>query len=341
MRSTQRRTQVSRRGFVTAGAGLAGILATGRAPLFAQTPAKKLVFAHINAAPESAALGFAWMAEEVNRRANGALVIEFHGSTLLTKELEIMNAVKSGSVAMGSPAGAAATVFPEMGALLVPYLVKDYTSAYAMLNGRIGDKLSSEIENKYKLKVLCYFDYGFRHFWTAKKPIVEPKDLRGMKIRVQQAKIFGDTINGLGGNAVPMSYGEVVTAAKQGVIDGGDLPIVNMKALKIYEVSKYASLTYHNYGPTNAVMNLEIWNGLSADQQKLVMDLARAAQGKIREVTESVDNFARAKQELEPLGMTVVEAKVEEFRKVAQQKIWPAYKSQYGALWDEIEGFKA
>jgi TRAP-type transport system periplasmic protein len=71
------------------------------------------------------------------------------------------------------------------------------------------------------------------------------------------------------------------------------------------------------------------------------MEVARAAQGKIREVTESVDNVARAKQELEPLGMTVVEAKVEEFRKVAQQKIWPAYKSQYGALWDEIEGFKA
>ena len=43
---------------------------------------------------------------------------------------------------------------------------------------------------------------------------------------------------------------------------------------------------------------------------------------------------------LERFGMTVVEAKVEEFRKVAQQKIWPAYKSQYGALWDEIEGFK-
>jgi TRAP-type C4-dicarboxylate transport system substrate-binding protein len=113
-----------------------------------------------------------------------------------------------------------------------------------------------------------------------------------------------------------------------------------MKALKIYEVSKFASLTYHNYGPTNAVMNLEIWNGLTADQQKLVMDLARAAQGKIREATETVDNFAKAKAELEPVGMTVVEANVEEFKKVAQQKIWPAYKSQYCALWDEIEGFK-
>ena len=72
-----------------------------------------------------------------------------------------------------------------------------------------------------------------------------------------------------------------------------------------------------------------------------VLDVSRAAQEKIREATESVDNFAKAKAELEPLGMTVVEAKVDEFRKVAQEKIWPAYKSQYGALWDDIESFKA
>src|SRR4030081_2000583 len=341
MSAPKSRVPLDRRTLLRAGAGMAGILATGRAPAFAQAQPKKLVFAHVNAAPESAAINFEWMAKEINALSKGALDEQFFGKTLIPQELEIMNAVKSGSIAMGSPAGAAATVFPEMGALLVPYLVKDYASAYAMLNGRIGDKISKQIEDNYKLKVLCYYDYGFRHFWTSKKPIVEPKDLRGLKIRVQQAKIFGDTINGLGGNAVPMAYGEVVTAAKQGVIDGGDLPVVNMKALKIYEVSKFASLTYHNYGPTSAVMNLEIWNGLSAETKKLMRDLARAAQEKIREMTESVDNFAKAKSELEPFGMTVVEAKVDEFRKVAQQKIWPPYKAQNGALWDEIEGFKA
>jgi TRAP-type C4-dicarboxylate transport system substrate-binding protein len=236
------RVPLNRRTLLRAGAGMAGILATGRAPAFAQTQPKKLVFAHINAVPESAAVAFDWMAKELTARSNGALEMQFFGKTLIPQELEIMNAVKSGSIAMGSPAGAAATVFPEMGALLVPYLVKDYTSAYAMLNGRIGDKISLEIEDKYKLKVLCYFDYGFRHFWTAKKPIVEPKDLRGLKIRVQQSKIFGDTINGLGGSAVPMAYGEVVTAAKQGVIDGGDLPVVNMKALR--------STKYRNMRPS-------------------------------------------------------------------------------------------
>jgi tripartite ATP-independent transporter DctP family solute receptor len=334
------KASVNRRTLLRAGAGMAGILSVGRAPAFAQTPPKKLVFAHINAVPESAAVAFDWMAKAVSERSKGALDMQFFGKTLIPQELEIMNAVKSGSIAMGSPAGAAATVFPEMGLFLVPYLVKDYATAYKMFNGAIGDKLNKEIEDKYKLKVLCYYDYGFRHFWTSKKPIVEPRDLRGAKIRVQQAKVFGDTINGLGGNAVPMAWGEVITAAKSGVIDGGDLPIVNMKALKIYEVSKYASMTYHNYGPTNAVMNLEIWNGLAAEHKKLIQDAAMEAQGKIREMTESVDNFAKAKSELEPLGMTVVEAKVEDFRKVAQAKIWPAYKSQFGALWDQVEGFK-
>ena len=67
-----------------------------------------------------------------------------------------------------------------------------------------------------------------------------------------------------------------------------------------------------------------------------MLDTSREAQDKIRQLTESVDNFAAAKKELEPKGMTVVEANVEDFRKVAQEKIWPAYKPQYGGLWEQI-----
>ena len=245
--SSRNLSSIRRRSLVKG--GMAGILATGRAPAFAHASRRSSCSRIINAVPESAAVAFDWKAKEVRKRSKGALDMQFFGKTLIRKELEIMNAVKSGNIAIGKPGGAAATVFPEMGVLLVPYLVKNYAQAYAMLNGKIGDKLDKQIQDKYKLKVLCYFDYGFRHFWTSKKPIVEPKDLRGTKIRVQQAKVFGDTINGLGGNAVPMAWGEVITAAKQGVIDGGDLPIVNMIALKIYEVSKYCSMTYPQLRP--------------------------------------------------------------------------------------------
>jgi TRAP-type transport system periplasmic protein len=323
-----------------AASGLAGILALGRAPAFSQTAPKKLVMAHIVAPPESSAVAFVEMADAINKQASSGLEIKFHAGTLLTKELEVINAVKSGNIAIGDPGGAAATVFPEMGVFLVPYLVKSYDQAYKMFNGAIGERLDRQFQDKYKLKVLCFYDYGFRHFWNNRRPIAAPKDLRGLKLRVQPAKVFADTINGLGGVAVPMAWGEVIPAAQQGVIDGADLPIVNILALKAYEVSKYCSMTYHNYGPTALVINLDIWNGLTPAQQKLLLDASRTAQEKIRGLTESVDTVEKAKELLEPKGMTVNTADVEAFRKIAQEKVWPQYQKEYSELWDEIVATK-
>jgi TRAP-type C4-dicarboxylate transport system substrate-binding protein len=223
-----------------------------------------------------------------------------------------------------------------MGVFLVPYLVKSYDQAYRMFNGKIGDQLDAEFQDKYKVKVLFFYDYGFRHFWNNKRPISHPRDLRGLRLRVQQAKVFADTINGLGGNAVPLPWGEVIPAAQQGVIDGADLPIVNILALKVYEVSKYCSMTFHNYGPTLLVMNLQVWNGLTKDEQKLVLDVGRETQERIRKDTESVDSLAKAKELLEPKGMVINAADVDAFRKVAQEKIWPGYEKQFGAMWEAV-----
>jgi tripartite ATP-independent transporter DctP family solute receptor len=321
-------------------AGAAAILGLAKAPAFAQASPKKLIFAHVTPEPESSAVAFAAMAKEVTERSKGELAMEFHGGTLLTKELEIINAVKAGNIAMGDPGGAAATVFPEMGVFLVPYLVASYDQAYKMFNGQVGERLDKNIQEKYKLKVLFFYDYGFRHFWNSKRPINEPKDLRGLKMRVQPAKVFADTINGLGGVAVPMAWGEVIPAAQQGVIDGADLPIVNILALKAYEVSKYCSLTFHNYGPTAAVMNLDLWHGLTEAQKKLFTEASHTAQQTVRQLTESVDSLAKAKELLEPKGMTVNGADVEAFRKLAQDKVWPAYKTQFPEMWEEIVATK-
>jgi tripartite ATP-independent transporter DctP family solute receptor len=318
-------------------AAVAPILAC---PAVAEAAPKKLVFAHIVALPESAAVAFTEFAKNVTRESKGELQVDFYPGTLITKELECINAVKSGNVAISDPGGATATAFPEMGVFLVPYLVASYQQAYKMFNGKIGDRLDQQFQKKYGLKILLFYDYGFRHFWNSRRPIKEPVDLRGLKMRVQPAKVFADTINGLGGVAVPMGWNEVIPAAQQGVIDGADLPIVNILALKAYEVSKYCSMTGHNYGPSLAVMNLKVWNGLTPAQQKLILEHSRAAQENIRQQTESVDNLAKAKELLEPKGMAVNAADVEAFRKLAQAKVWPTYQKQFPELWEEIVATK-
>src|SRR5260370_22390764 len=200
------RNAASRRRVLQA-AGAAGIIAFAKAPAFAQATPKKLVFAHVTPPPESSAVAFIEMAKEVTERSKGELVMEFHGGTLLTKELEIINAVKAGNIAMGDPGGAAATVFPEMGVFLVPYLIASYEQAYKLFNGEVGDRLDHQFQEKYKLKVLFFYDYGFRPFSNNQRAVSQPKDLRGLKMRAQQAKVFADTIKGLGGVAGPRAWG--------------------------------------------------------------------------------------------------------------------------------------
>ena len=326
----------SRRAVLRAGGGLAGILASGKAPAFAQAKTKKMQIAAVNPVPESGAIALDWMAKALTERTHGELDVSYHGGTLLTKEIDIMNAVKSGNIAMGNPGGASATLFPEMGVFLVGYLITSYQQAYTILNGKVGDDLDKLFQQKYGVKVIYFFDYGFRHVWNAKRPINVVKDMRGLKIRTQPSKVFADTVNALGSVAVPLGWAEVITAAQQGVIDGADLPVVNMVPLRAYEVSKYYSLTGHNYGATLVAMNLQMWNDLRPEQQKLLLDTGREAQALVRKVTETVDTLASAKEQLESRGMIVNQPELGPFIDQAKQKLWPQYEKQYSGLWDEI-----
>jgi TRAP-type transport system periplasmic protein len=83
-------------------------------------------------------------------------------------------------------------------------------------------------------------------------------------------------------------------------------------------------------------MNLEMWNGLAPEQQRLLAEVSLEAQKRIREVTESVDTLEKAKEIVEPKGMKVNPADVAAFRKVAEEKIWPTHRRQYAGLWDRI-----
>ena len=125
------------------------------------------------------------------------------------------------------------------------------------------------------------------------------------------------------------------------MIDGADLPVVNMVPLKAYDVAKHYALTFHNYGPSIAVMNVGVWNGLTPAQQKLVQDVSMEAQARSRKQTEDVDSLASAKKLLEPHGMTVTGPDIAPFRKIAQEKVWPTYQKQYPELWEQIVGTPA
>ncbi len=266
---------------------------------------------------------------EVNKRTGGRIKVSFHPGTIATKETQIVDMVKSGAAQIGTPLGAVASVFPETEPLILPYMYRDYDHVYKVLNGPIGEKIKNGVEQKHKIKHLFWYDYGFRQFWNSKRPINKPEDLKGLKMRVMMSKPLVELVNALGASAVPMAWGEVIPAMQQGVIDGGDLPVVNIEALKVYEVAKYASLTSHVFFPTMVFMNQDTWNSLDKKDQDMFLQLSRETSKRIVGTMLKADNSA--KELLEPKGMKVNEvADKKPFIDLARKDVWSKYESKYG-----------
>ena len=86
-------------------------------------------------------------------------------------------------------------------------------------------------------KGFCYGGgFGFRNILSNKRPILTPEDLKGQTIRVPPIPTISETMKLFGANPVPMQWGEVYLAMKQGTIDGLELPPTTMVSDKFPEV---------------------------------------------------------------------------------------------------------
>ena len=155
--------------------------------------------------------------KEIAQRSNGTLQIRYHPGTLPHQRSGNRGRREIGKHRHGHARRGGFLFDPRDGGLAwFRALVQNYNQAYTMFNGEIGKQMADLIERKYKLRVLIYMDMGSRHFWNTKRPINTPEDLKGLKLRVQQGKVFADTVNGLGASAVPMGWTEVIPAVQRG-----------------------------------------------------------------------------------------------------------------------------
>jgi tripartite ATP-independent transporter DctP family solute receptor len=184
----------------------------------------------------------------------------------------------------------------------LPFLYADEAQAQRVLDGPVGQKLGAKLESK-GIKVLGYMEGGFRNMINNVRPVGKPDDVKGVKYRVMQNPVFIAMFSSLGGNAVPMAWGETFTAVQQGTIDGLEIPLAVIEQNKYFEVAKYLSLTNHTYSANLLLISKRFFDRLPADLQKAVVDASVAATAKQREVSGANSKEIVAK--LEKAGMTV------------------------------------
>lgn len=271
-------------------------------------------------------------AKLIEKKSNGQIKVEvFPNGTLFGGDQNAaINQLQSGALDMLILSTSVyASVEPRMNAISLPYLFSTTKELKSYLEGKPGQELLSSL-GKLNTKGLTLMTRTFRDVTNSKRPISKPEDLKGLKIRVPDNKLWVKFFGSLGVNPTPMDFSEVYSALQLNTIDGQENPVEVPVANKLYEVQKYLSLTRHIADSFVLGINNDFWGSLSSDNQDLLSSGAKeTAAFKTKNDAKEEERFI---EELKKKGMKVNKVpngQMARFRDKAR-KLYPQFESLIG-----------
>jgi tripartite ATP-independent transporter DctP family solute receptor len=263
-----------------------------------------------------------YFAEELSKRSGGKFKMKGFGDASLGSDIQMQNALIGGAQEM--MVGSTATlvgIVKDFGVYDLPFLFNNEKEADAVLDGPFGEKLLKSLNDK-GLVGLVYWENGFRNLTNSKRPITKVEDMGGIKLRVMQNPVYIDMFNRFGANAVPLAFSELFTAMETGTVDGQENPVTTIQSSKFYEVQKYLTISRHVYSPWIVLASKRWYDGLSADEKKILSEAAVASREFERK--DSREASAQSIAYLKEKGMQINELSPTELDRM-REMVKPAF----------------
>jgi C4-dicarboxylate-binding protein DctP len=256
-----------RKVLAAAGVGAAAIAAP--AIVRAQSPIV-IKFSHVVAPDTPKGKGALRFKELVEERSKGAIKVDVYPNSQLYKDKEELEALQLGSVQMLAPS---LSKFGPLGVkefevFDLPFMFKDTAAFRNVTGGAVGYSMFSKLEPK-GIKGLAYWDNGF-HDMIGNKPMHHPADFKGLKMRIQSSKVLDAQMRALGAIPQVMAFSELYQALQSGVVDGTEGTFSNFYTQKLYEIEKHITISHHGHLAYAVIVNKKFWEGLPAEQRKLL-----------------------------------------------------------------------
>jgi tripartite ATP-independent transporter DctP family solute receptor len=266
----------------------------------------------------------AWIAE----KSKGSVRIELFPAEILGPELKMIKDASEGDLDM-IITSAQQEFEPRMGLLELPFLFSSLRQPGVLLDGPVGEELAADLPKR-GLRVLSYWESGFRQVTNKVRPILEPRDLSGLKIRAGENDMTIRILKALGADVVPMPFPKVYAALAAGEIDGQENPVANIESARLYEVQKYISILNYKYSFLAFMASEKAWRGLPAEVQGLLREGARKFAAEHRKMV--AENEEATLQRLEKYGMVVSRPAPEPFR-AAAKVVYEQAAQKFGKEW--------
>jgi TRAP-type transport system periplasmic protein len=297
-----------------------------------------IVVAHSTSPTSHYGIGVDAFGAKLAELSNGAFVVEQAPAGQLGGERDTIEGLQIGSIDMViTSTGPLGNFVPEVLALDLPFLFRDYDHARKVLDGEIGQELLAKIDEN-DLVGLAWAENGFRHVTNSQRPVRTPADLEGLKLRTMENRVHMSAFSGMGAAPTPMAFPEVFGALQQGVVDGQENPVTVIAASKFWEVQKYVSLTGHVYSPAIFIASPVLFDGLTDEQKGWFYEAARAGVAANRAEVNRLEEVGVAL--LRENGMEVItEIDKAPFAALAEASAYSVYTDEHGT--EMIDRIKA
>jgi tripartite ATP-independent transporter DctP family solute receptor len=235
-----------------------------------------------------------WIGEELGRLTDGRLGMRQYPAGQLGSEDDSIGLARFGAVDLCRVAVAALNnAFPATRLLALPYVFRDVAHVRAVVDGDIGTELLNVFEGR-GLVGLAYYDAAPRSFYNVRRPVTEPGQMRGLKMRAPQSDIFLDSIRAMGANPTPLTFGAVFSSLQTHLIDGAENNWPSYQSSRQFEVARYWSDTQHSFSPDALLMSKTSFDALSPADRDLLRDVARRSVAVMRIAWDAREAKARA-----------------------------------------------
>jgi tripartite ATP-independent transporter DctP family solute receptor len=270
------------------------------------------------------------MAAEIARETHGRLTIDVFGNAVLGTDSAMLSQTRSGALQIVLTAGAyLGAIAPIVQIDSVPFAFTTADDAVRAFEGELGTLIRADILERSGLVALPgSWDTGFRQVASGTKPIRDPDDFDGFKIRVPPAKIFVDTFKTLGASPASLNFSELYVAAQTHLVDGLESPLDFIEYSRFFEVTKYLSLTNHMWNTRWMLVNGDAWKSLPADLQHALGRASATYAALAHRDTEALDTVLVDK--LRRRGMTVNTTNRDAFKRKLGAAFYERWRDTFG-----------
>ncbi|MDO4270286.1 MAG: C4-dicarboxylate TRAP transporter substrate-binding protein [Eubacteriales bacterium] len=273
-----------------------------------------------NSISEPLGQGLEKWAELVDEKSNGTMEIVLYPDSQLGSKSELIDSMLLGENVSTLADGAFYADYgvPDFGIVFGPFLFDDWDQCWKLIESDWYKEQEGKLEEKGLKLLASNWVYGARHTLTV-KPVNTVDDLAGMKIRVPNNEIQSLGFDVLGATSTGMDLGDVYQALQTKTIDGAENPLATLYGRKLHEVAKNLILDGHVLNFTTWVCSADWFNGLTEEQQNILLETGKEAGVYNNEVqAASEEDYL---QKMKDEGVTVVEPTeevLEGFRAKAQ-----------------------